>query len=57
MIFAYNNGNGTELADVQFDVLTGGGFHVDHVQNLMNIVGVAHTAVYGRGDGGLRYLS
>jgi hypothetical protein len=45
MIFAYNNGNGTELADVQFDKLGSGAFHVDNVQNLMNVVGVGPNAV------------
>ena len=45
MLFAFNNGNGTEIADVQFNELASGQVHVDHVQSLVALTGVSMASL------------
>ena len=46
ILFAFNNGDGTTIADVQFhNANTNTAVHVDHVQDLVDLVGVTTTAL------------
>lgn len=46
ILFAFNNGDGTTIADVQFhNAGTNTAVHVDHVQDLVDLVGVTTTAL------------
>jgi len=51
MLFAYTVANGTEIADVQFNVVPiTTAVHIDHVTNLVDLVGVSATSLVAHPD-------